>query len=377
MANIAIRAYLCVFIFFLVALIAPPRQTTAQPMNPYATAAPDQVTTKIVGAALAEPDSQADVQFAVKANDIVGSAPLILWKGNPLDTEQTLKIIKEMDDQFGPDGYRMGFVTDPDAFWPLDLIKLIAAGDHKIAVRSSGAPASDAIIRIYATGNLENSPEKIEYSGVPVDVPFIFRLAGEMRQLPKHLNLIATVEGLPSEALEELSEDEIPAEIRDYVSAAALSPFSTFVKKETHEPPEPGPTIRRVQADLRSLHTAIESYKVDNNAIPALNKPWALTTPIAYITGLSPDPFDDEKKPYHWTKKENEMKLLIYSVGPDGLDDKAAAGSDDIFREIEIPRSSEKPTSADPLVMKKYEQLRQSADKLAMAVQLYYYTHTT
>jgi type II secretion system protein G len=61
--------------------------------------------------------------------------------------------------------------------------------------------------------------------------------------------------------------------------------------------------VSRVKADLRSLATAIESYRVDNNAypigewrpaIPTIETRWKqVTTPIAYITSIPIDPFGD------------------------------------------------------------------------------------
>lgn len=66
----------------------------------------------------------------------------------------------------------------------------------------------------------------------------------------------------------------------------------------------------RAAADMRSIATAVESYRVDNNQYPPenwihpLNHGWAgtpnavklarLTTPIAYITSLPRDPFADK-----------------------------------------------------------------------------------
>lgn len=59
--------------------------------------------------------------------------------------------------------------------------------------------------------------------------------------------------------------------------------------------------VSRAQADMRSLATAIEAYAVDWNAYPPYGHPadhgeahfvpTRLTTPVAYVTTLMPDPF--------------------------------------------------------------------------------------
>jgi prepilin-type N-terminal cleavage/methylation domain-containing protein len=60
--------------------------------------------------------------------------------------------------------------------------------------------------------------------------------------------------------------------------------------------------VSRAKADMRSLATALEAYAVDNNIYPPndaggtqsqfrLNKVVVLTTPIAYMTSFSSDPF--------------------------------------------------------------------------------------
>lgn len=74
--------------------------------------------------------------------------------------------------------------------------------------------------------------------------------------------------------------------------------------------------VSRVAADLRTIATALEVYRVDNNQYPAENYPSPLlestgtgsalpnrvklaplTSPIAYITGLPGDPFANERDP--------------------------------------------------------------------------------
>ncbi|GIX44512.1 MAG: hypothetical protein KatS3mg130_0920 [Candidatus Sumerlaea sp.] len=61
--------------------------------------------------------------------------------------------------------------------------------------------------------------------------------------------------------------------------------------------------VSRVKADMRSFATAIEAYLVDNNKLGRTYRPSAawtrtrinaqFTTPIAYITSVIPDPFNN------------------------------------------------------------------------------------
>ena len=60
--------------------------------------------------------------------------------------------------------------------------------------------------------------------------------------------------------------------------------------------------ISRVKSDMRSLATAIEAYAVDNNKYPGAlvsagkwtwTAPFKVTTPIAFITTIPMDPWDD------------------------------------------------------------------------------------
>ncbi|MDK2971657.1 MAG: type pilus assembly protein PilA [Candidatus Sumerlaeota bacterium] len=66
--------------------------------------------------------------------------------------------------------------------------------------------------------------------------------------------------------------------------------------------------VSRVKADLRTITTAIESYVVDNNRVPFDGHPgqphwgWVnaqrqLTTPVAYMTKVLSDPFQDDNFP--------------------------------------------------------------------------------
>ena len=58
--------------------------------------------------------------------------------------------------------------------------------------------------------------------------------------------------------------------------------------------------VSRVRSDMRSIVVALESYFVDSNAYPPhsddpAGRPWwrALTTPVAYITSVPLDPFNN------------------------------------------------------------------------------------
>ena len=77
--------------------------------------------------------------------------------------------------------------------------------------------------------------------------------------------------------------------------------------------------VDRAKSDLRSLATGIECYYVDYNAYP--ENLFVLTTPIAYITRIMKDPFKPDAE-YRYKKISNN-DWLLWSVGPDGKDDKA------------------------------------------------------
>lgn len=92
--------------------------------------------------------------------------------------------------------------------------------------------------------------------------------------------------------------------------------------------------VGRVQSDLRAMHTAIESYKVDYNTVPMRLQ--HLTTPVAYLSNLFPDPFADVAQDATTRDEEiplfeapagtlqfgwgEDLGLVIYSIGPDGVD---------------------------------------------------------
>ncbi len=87
-------------------------------------------------------------------------------------------------------------------------------------------------------------------------------------------------------------------------------------------------TVTRAQADLRTIHVALESYFIDYNEYPTEMR--QLTTPIAYITRAFNDPFlaesDEITSPVAWlrfTMTPEPAKLVIWSVGPDLADQRA------------------------------------------------------
>ncbi len=105
---------------------------------------------------------------------------------------------------------------------------------------------------------------------------------------------------------------------------------STFSEEEIRK------RVSRTQVNLRSFHTAFEAYRVDNNAYPTHLA--GLTTPIAYLPGLLPDEFPSKELPEDsepvgpniWFGSPDVLKmnispeervLVIYSVGPDEVDD--------------------------------------------------------
>ena len=49
--------------------------------------------------------------------------------------------------------------------------------------------------------------------------------------------------------------------------------------------------LARTEADLKSLETSLETYRLDNNRYPNTFELWKLTTPIAFISSLPQDPF--------------------------------------------------------------------------------------
>ncbi len=106
--------------------------------------------------------------------------------------------------------------------------------------------------------------------------------------------------------------------------------------------------VAHVEADFKSLATALEAYKVDNNHYPVdSDNSWPLglsmlTTPVAYMNGFARDPFvrkdqqfvygagDDSSAPFYemgtdtmWEQRSPNYELGTWSLtstGPDGED---------------------------------------------------------
>ncbi len=90
--------------------------------------------------------------------------------------------------------------------------------------------------------------------------------------------------------------------------------------------------VSRAKADMRSVATALEAYRTDNNnyppitQLPGYNVPKNLTTPISYISSVPLDPFgevvkDDlyypygtTKNYYYATKKYFDDHMWLWSV---------------------------------------------------------------
>ncbi len=74
--------------------------------------------------------------------------------------------------------------------------------------------------------------------------------------------------------------------------------------------------VSRAKADMRSIATAIEAYRVDHNQYPptqhAQESRYAyITSPIAYITSIPPDPFGTGT-PGMWTYPSGYLGFYTY-----------------------------------------------------------------
>jgi type II secretion system protein G len=74
--------------------------------------------------------------------------------------------------------------------------------------------------------------------------------------------------------------------------------------------------VSRTKADMRTVTTAVESYRVDRNryppdaqfgVVPFLERLTHLTTPIAYITSVPPDPFANKSAIRDFVNTESEV----------------------------------------------------------------------
>jgi type II secretory pathway pseudopilin PulG len=77
--------------------------------------------------------------------------------------------------------------------------------------------------------------------------------------------------------------------------------------------------VSRVQAELRSINTGLESYFVDWNKYPQRLE--QMTTPIAYITKIFNDPFNTSET-YKYLLDSGKNSWKIYSLGPDQTDNE-------------------------------------------------------
>ena len=75
--------------------------------------------------------------------------------------------------------------------------------------------------------------------------------------------------------------------------------------------------LQYATTNLRSIHTALESWKIDHKSYP--DNLFVLTTPIAYMTRIPKDPFT-QNEVFRY-KKISDEDFLLWSVGPDGKDD--------------------------------------------------------
>ncbi len=76
------------------------------------------------------------------------------------------------------------------------------------------------------------------------------------------------------------------------------------------------------RADLRTLRSSLEAYRVDTGVWP--DKLERLTTPVAYRSQLVRDLFNtdgDARYYLHPSENASEARWVIWSVGPDGLTD--------------------------------------------------------
>ena len=127
--------------------------------------------------------------------------------------------------------------------------------------------------------------------------------------------------------------------------------------------------VARAESDLRSLKMALEMYRLDNNsylrkgaAFNYANELSPLTTPIAYMASVPPDPFvkQHDKTDYSWTLHggfytyqncdeepgycgntsmpyfselfQNGTKYFLWSVGPDQREGYNSGGAYDMFQ---------------------------------------------
>lgn len=156
--------------------------------------------------------------------------------------------------------------------------------------------------------------------------------------------------------------------------------------------------VSRAQSDLLSLHTGLETYRIDHDVYPQRLE--QLTTPIAYLTGMLPDPFasedyraqrtvagiplpdDPPTDGYLQMRYIHELRSLrIYSVGPDGMDGGATVPYDptngvlsagEIFRVLDLSNYVEIP---DADLQRKVRTQLNEVNRVANALQMWAIKH--
>ena len=75
--------------------------------------------------------------------------------------------------------------------------------------------------------------------------------------------------------------------------------------------------VSRVQADIRSISTAIGAYEIDNGQFPSSLS--GITTPIAYMSSLPGDPFAPPGGSVGYQYMAAGESFVIVSYGPDAI----------------------------------------------------------
>ena len=119
------------------------------------------------------------------------------------------------------------------------------------------------------------------------------------------------------------------------IAILALIAVPNFLEAQTRA------KVSRVHADMRSVAVALEAYSTDHNDYPPSANPpsftpdtqtWRLTTPVAYISAIPPDPFVFRKaemllggyfgifgdRIHYVDQAVLDQYWLLFSYGPDG-----------------------------------------------------------
>lgn len=249
-------------------------------------------------------------------------------------------------------------------------------------------PKESLLMTVYSVGPDGDSDE-----GKPIntDDPF----------LDGDLSISMTAAGLimPSESgMEQIYEPYVNEEIMEKVvqmpeagpKVRQLLEQAGFSEAKTRS------RVSRANADLRSMHTAMEAYRVDWETYPDVMH--SLTTPVAYLTTYFPDPFADAMPPAteepsakptpdpgpRYIKKviaPDYTAIRLYSVGPDGIDQRGAleydptngtVSSGDIVRTIRVDSYYR---IADRTLREKIREQVEQLNSLKSAVEAWYLEH--